>query len=71
LLGVDYAFAQASADSRDHSHELIPFASIRLPAGFTFAPYATFGLAGYTPDFGGGFSIRYSLALRRGGASTP
>jgi hypothetical protein len=64
LLGMDYAFAQASADSRDHSHELIPFASVRLSAGVRFAPYASFGLAGYVPDFGGGFSISYTLPVR-------
>lgn len=71
VLGLDYEFAQASAARRDASHELVPFANIRLPGRFTLAPYATFGLAGYTPDFGGGFSIGYTLPIRRGAGLIP
>ena len=37
---------------------------VRLPAGFNLGPYLTFGLAGYTPSYGGGVSIRYSLPIR-------
>lgn len=63
-LGLAYDWHGSSAVSRVDSHELVPFATIRLPRGFTLGPYATFGLAGYTPDYGGGLSIRYSFALR-------
>ena len=63
-LGLDYEWGQASTSTRKDSHELVPFASVRLPAGFSLGPYLTFGLGGFTADYGGGLTIRYTVPLR-------
>ena len=63
-LGLSYEWAEASADSRRDSHELVPYMTLRLPYGLTLGPYATFGLRGFTADYGGGFSVRYTRPLR-------
>lgn len=64
-VGIVYDWLQATSGAVDDSHQVSPFASIRLGEAWSFSPYAVFGLSDGAADFGAGCSIsyRYSSAL--------
>jgi hypothetical protein len=53
-VGVAYDFRQGSTSTAGDSHEVVPFASIRLNPHFRFGPYIIAGLSENSPDWGTG-----------------
>jgi len=62
-IGAVYDWRQAASARGGDSHELVPYASLKLGKRLSLNPYAVIGLSQGAADFGAGFQ----LSLRFGG----
>ena len=62
--GISYDWRQSASRSRGDYHEISPYASLPLPAGVRFGPYASIGLSPASPDFAVGLQIRKRFSIR-------
>ncbi len=56
-LGLGYDWLEAAVKGVSDSHEIVPYASLRLNQNWSLGPYAVFGLSDGSPDYGVGFSL--------------
>jgi hypothetical protein len=59
-FGVAYDYRQAASNRSYASHELVPYASIRLDKGFRLGPYVAIGLSRGSPDYAVGLQLRWA-----------
>ncbi len=58
-IGVAYDWFEASVDSVQDTHQISPFAGIKIGHQFSFGPYGLIGLSEGAPDFGIGISVSW------------
>jgi len=60
-VGAAYDFRQASTTASSDSHEVSPYASLRLSEHVRLTPYGVIGLSNGSPDWGVGSSVSYEF----------
>ena len=59
-FGLAYDYRQAASVRSYDSHELVPYASIRLGKAFRLGPYVAIGFSKGSPDYAVGAQVRWS-----------
>ena len=63
-FGLAYDYREAASAYSYDSHELVPYASIRLGQGFRLGPYVAIGLSKGSPDYAVGVQMHWSRLFR-------
>ena len=64
-VGTYYNFLGSPSGRRHDSHELVGFANLKVSESFSVGPYAVWGVAGYSPDYAVGLSLRFRIPVGR------
>ena len=60
-IGAAYDFREASTKRNSASHEISPYASLRLSDHVRMTPYGVIGFSDGAPDWGVGSSLSYEF----------